>query len=175
MRILLVVILIIQTLSLSAQTDDLNKSAGPGLSKFNVHGVFGSTPSFGQTTIALNFEAKFFSTPSEKVHLYGRVGYLFLDGSKFSFEGCDNQLEGRTLSITFLKGKKNHHFEANSGVFIAYIRDSHGHGGSCDEDNGPTIKPYAEVGYRYQKPEGGFIFRAKIGIFAIGVGLGYAF
>jgi hypothetical protein len=35
--------------------------------------------------------------------------------------------------------------------------------------------PLIDVGYRYQKPDRGFIFKAKIGILGVGFGVGYAF
>jgi hypothetical protein len=35
--------------------------------------------------------------------------------------------------------------------------------------------PILDLGYRYQKQDGGFLFKAKVGILGIGFGLGYAF
>jgi hypothetical protein len=35
--------------------------------------------------------------------------------------------------------------------------------------------PLIDVGYRYQKPDRGLIFKAKIGILGVGFGVGYAF
>ena len=64
-----------------------------------------------------------------------------------------------------LTGKKNFHFELNAGVFS---------GKSSDDSNSITY-PLLDLGWRYQKPDGGFIFKAKVGILGIGIGLGYAF
>ena len=47
---------------------------------------------------------------------------------------------------------------------------------SGKDNNDPFILPLLDVGYRYQKPEGGLIFKVKAGILGIfSVGLGYAF
>ena len=39
----------------------------------------------------------------------------------------------------------------------------------------PFVVPIFNVGYRYQKPDGGFIFRANAGIVSLGLSIGYAF
>ena len=64
-----------------------------------------------------------------------------------------------------LTGKKNNHFELNAGGFLGFE----------DTYNEAFIFPIFNVGYRYQKPEGGFIFRANAGIISLGLSFGYAF
>ena len=39
----------------------------------------------------------------------------------------------------------------------------------------PFVFPIFNLGYRYQKPEGGFIFRANAGIISLGLSFGYVF
>jgi hypothetical protein len=68
-------------------------------------------------------------------------------------------------TITMLTGKRNSHFELNTGTFI--VSDS--------DDTNSGVYPLLAMGYRYQKPSGGFVFKTKIGILGLGIGLGYAF
>lgn len=104
---------------------------------------------------SFNYERNIHS--GEKVHWYGRLGAGFA-GVVFGEGG-----PGGLGAITMLTGKKNGHFELNAGAFIG-------------KNSGDSfIYPLLDVGYRYQKPEGGFIFRAKVGILGLGIGLGYAF
>ena len=70
-----------------------------------------------------------------------------------------------------LTGKKNNHFELNAGGFLGI--DGEGFLGIVDGE--AFIFPIFNVGYRYQKPEGGFIFRANAGIISLGLSIGYAF
>lgn len=93
----------------------------------------------------------------KKVSWYGRVGYGY--GGILLHDGGTGALG----AITMLTGKKNSHFELNAGVFS----------GKGDDDS--ITLPLLDVGYRYQKPSGGFIFKAKAGVLGIGIGLGYAF
>ena len=68
-------------------------------------------------------------------------------------------------ALTILVGESNNHFELNGGVFV-------GQGTTYDKS---FLLPFGNIGYRYQKPEGGFIFKAKLGVLGLGFGLGYAF
>ncbi len=52
------------------------------------------------------------------------------------------------LSIQAIVGEGNHHFEVGGGVTITTLRD---------KDARFAIP---EIGYRYEKPDGGFLFRA---------------
>lgn len=70
---------------------------------------------------------------------------------------------GGLLGGTMLTGQKNSHFEANLGLFVG-------------SETGETFTtPLVEIGYRYQKPQGGFLFKAKVGNLGLGFGFGYAF
>ena len=123
--------------------------------------------------LVMNYERHIYS--GQKVSWYGRVGFgygLFLQNSSSIDYGW-----GGLGAITMLTGKCNNHFEINAGAFI---------GNKSEESiilyedyNGRSafIPPIFNVGYRFQKPEGGFIFRANAGIIALSLGLsfGYAF
>lgn len=107
----------------------------------------------GQASI--NIENQIYT--GEKVTWYGRfglgaMGIIMVNGGP-----------GGLAGFTMLTGKNNNHFEINAGGFIYY------------GDRGVAAFPLIDLGYRFQKPEGGFIFKAKGGLLGIGIGLGYAF
>ena len=115
----------------------------------------------------MNYERLIYS--GQKVNWYGRLGGGWglnaidgLWGSDFGWGGLG--------AITMLTGKKNNHFELNAGGFL---------GLDCPcvigKDGEEFIFPIFNVGYRYQKPEGGFIFRANAGLISLGLSFGYAF
>lgn len=105
---------------------------------------------------SLNFEAKFHS--GKNLTWYGRIG--------FGGGGSGDNGTGGLAAITMLTGKRSNHFEINGGVFIANY---------SDVPSEYFALPILDLGYRYQKPSGGIIFRAKAGILGIGLGIGYAF
>ena len=110
------------------------------------------------TEIGLNYERQIYS--GGKISWYSRLGgsYGLIIHDIFSTtEGW-----GGLGAITMLTGKYNNHFELNAGAFIG--------------NEGYTfIYPIFNVGYRFQKPGGGFIFRANAGIISLGLSFGYAF
>lgn len=128
-----------------------HSTAQNAMSKVNVYAQIGALEA------TLNLEVRLHN--GSKITWYGRAGGgiwgifpLFVGTGGFG-------------SITMLAGKKNNHFELNGGLFFGYE---------------PFYKerfvfPIAEAGYRYQKPSGGFIFKANIGFFKLGIGMGYAF
>ena len=103
---------------------------------------------------AVNYERKIYS--GEKISWYGRLG---AGGSALFWT---NEGLGGLAAITMLTGKGNGHFEFSAGGFI---------GGGYET----FINLVLNVGYRYQKPNRGFIFRTFAGPVAIGIGAGYAF
>jgi hypothetical protein len=109
------------------------------------------------TELGLNYERQIYS--GEKISWYGRLG----GGRGGIIDDLDDYGGwGGLGAITMLTGKYNNHFELNAGAFIG--------------NEGYTfIFPIFNVGYRYQKPEGGFIFRANAGIISLGLSFGYAF
>tara|TARA_B100000579_G_C22257213_1_gene587650 strand:- start:12 stop:491 length:480 start_codon:yes stop_codon:yes gene_type:complete len=117
---------------------------------------------FGLVThLFTNIEGRIVSSKYNNRHLYFRGSYghviAFSGGSGTS--SFHTETETVVCALTFLKGKRKHHFETSSGFFI---RDD-------------SVFPLLELGYRAQEIQGGFLFQAKIGFLGIGLGLGYAF
>lgn len=129
-------------------------SAQSEMSKVTLYTQFGAVPGVEAT---LNLEVRFLNR--EKVTWYGRAG-AGLGGILIATGGA-----GGSASVSMITGKTNNHFELNGGIFIGYDQYY----------NDPFYLPVLDLGYRYQKPDGGFLFKAKIGILGIGIGLGYAF
>ena len=107
---------------------------------------------------SLNFETTLYSSKSNLFRLNGRLGLGYY---YFDFFGV-TQSAGGLGGLTFLLGRKNHRFETSLGGFV----------GSDHSSYGWFI---GTLGYRYQKPDGRFMFRLNIGTLGIGIGLGYAF
>lgn len=89
------------------------------------------------------------------------------------------------LGVPALIGKQNHHFEAVAGLVTYFDKESYDIGVNNAEFLGEPIPPRTEyidlllaasAGYRFQKPRGGFMFRAGIGFReGVYIGLGAAF
>ncbi|MDX2285729.1 MAG: hypothetical protein NW241_16295 [Bacteroidia bacterium] len=83
--------------------------------------------------------------------------------------GIENTWSGTLLGTAtayVLTGRKNHHFEAALGPELLI---------PSPEFFYPVV-PYAEAGYRFQKPSSGFFVRGFIGsVSGLGVGVGYSF
>lgn len=128
----------------------------PGLSKVNLYVDAGF---FIAGQASLNIE-KIVHT-NLKSTFYARIG---IGGAELAFS---SRGFGGLVALTFLRGKQNNHFEVNAGVFVG------------QEESFTKYHPFAlpllDFGYRYQKPEGGFLFKAKAGFLGIGIGLGYSF
>jgi hypothetical protein len=103
----------------------------------------------------VNYERSFHQ--GKWVSWYGRMGAGY-GGFLFAGGGF-----GALGAVTMLTGKKNSHFELSTGLFRG------------KEDRDAITLPIIDIGYRYQKPEGGLVFKAKIGILGVGFGIGYAF
>lgn len=85
------------------------------------------------------------------------------------------------ISMNCLTGIGNNHFEINVGMQILpnktwkRINDN-----GVDQDGDPyynkaKASPIFNLGYRYQRIQGGLIFRSFIGVGGVGIALGYAF
>ena len=145
-------IVLTSTHNLIAQTIEEPKN-----SKFNLHAGFGTNVMV--STANINFEYTFYRSETGLVKLNTRLGF----GAAAIFWGSSGY--GGLGGINVLLGEKNHHFETNAGLFV----------GSDYQGSETFYIPYLELGYRYQKPTGGFLFRAYVGVLGIGVGFGYAF
>jgi hypothetical protein len=65
-----------------------------------------------------------------------------------------------------LTGRRSHHFELGLGPELWLDKDEYT----------PVLVPFFEMGYRYQRPEGGLSLRVRAGLTSgLGLGLGYAF
>ena len=73
---------------------------------------------------------------------------------------------GPELAVVGLAGKKSHHLMLTSGVIFPIF-----------QYGGPALAafPFAELGYRYQRPQGGFVWRVHVGTTGLGLGAGWAF
>lgn len=111
---------------------------------------------------SINYDFHLKSLKEGKINLYGRGGL----GGTAVFYGPAGL--GGLGGVTMLTGKKNHHFEASLGAFVGND-NGQGYG------DGLFVLPLLDLGYRFQKPQKGFVFRAKAGILGVGIGLGYSF
>ena len=126
-----------------------------GMSKLNLYLELGVGP---VSSVSVNLEAHLTSSTSGKIHWYGRAG---IGGSAIFF---GSQGLGGLGALTMLTGNDKHHLEVSGGVFF----------GNDNYDGGFAL-PLLDLGYRFQKPGKGFVFRAKAGILGVGIGLGHAF
>ena len=125
------------------------------LSNINLYADGGFFPG---VQASINLEKRISS--GEKVTWYGRVG-----GGVAGIMMSETGGPGMLAAVTMLTGKEKNHFEINGGAFV----------GKNTESDDMYFLPLIDLGYRYQKPQGGFIFRAKAGFLGIGISLGYAF
>jgi hypothetical protein len=134
------------------------------ISKHNLYLELGTN--YYVSSVSLNFEKYIFSSKSGETNFYGRVG---LGGSSVYWHHAGWGGLGGLTMITNSTGSG--HFELSGGVFVGYEP-------SAPAVEGPGdlfVIPLLDLGFRYQKPGNHFIFRAKVGILGIGIGLGYAF
>lgn len=122
---------------------------------------------------SLNYER--FFTPKIGI----RVGGMYLQADDDA--GTEVGVGLFPVMATYLLGEGNSHFEAGAGIGIATAGVSDA---DLDEDFGDSaVYGTATFGYRYQKPEGGVMFRvgftpvvASGNVFPwVGASVGYAF
>ena len=114
----------------------------------------------GVTSGTVSIERHLYSNKKEKLHLYARLGFGYLHTFYFSPSG-----PGSKLGISLLSGKRKHYFETELGLM----------GGrhiQLNEDR-DYLGPMFSLGYRYQPPRTGFLFKAFAGILGVGIGVGY--
>ena len=110
--------------------------------------------------VGLSYERYAFSASQEKLQFYVRTSA----GALASFGGGAGF---GTVSLQALLGRGNSRLEGGLGIgVLVYDFDF--------QELGPI--PSINLGYRFQKPQGGFLFRTGIGIpEGIYVSFGYAF
>jgi len=125
------------------------------LSKINLYVDLGG--GFSRGLASVNIEGSVLSVKKLTFYARGGIGGGGID---------ETEGPGVLGAITMLTGKGNNHFEINAGTFI---------GKNSEVQDELFFMPIADLGYRYQKPEGGFIIKASAGFLGIRFGLGYAF
>ena len=119
----------------------------------------------------INYEFHLTSTASRTFQFSGRMGlgYIYAAGI---FCGGASGLFGST-GINMLVGSGSHHLDVNAGGQFRILSDGNDIEGffRCSSELKSFI-PLVEIGYRYQKPTGGFLFRAHIGSTGIALGFG---
>ena len=120
-------------------------------SKNNIH-----VESFLIFIQSINYENNIYK--SNLIQLNGRYGIAY---QQIEFFGVTESIGG-IGGLTFLLGRKRGHLETLIAGFIPFQRSG-------------ALWPIIELGYRYQNPNGGFLFRTFLGTTGIGIGLGYGF
>ena len=139
---------------LHAQSEEFSNSVA--YAEVGVVGLFGFLAGLN-----LSYEHRLYSNADNDLHIYGRGG-LAASGVLFGSGGIGGLFGGSLLT-----GSGNHHFEADLGVIVGK-NDGSG-------SNDVFAQAVGELGYRFQKPGGGFLFKIKAGITGIGGALGFAF
>lgn len=120
----------------------------------------------------LNYDRLF--TP----HVSGRVGLMLLAaGNGESAAG----VLATPLMVNYLVGEGNSHFEAGAGILL--INGAVDNVGTAEDEGFSGSVGTATLGYRYQRPGGGFIFRIGVTPFFglsggapwAGISFGYGF
>lgn len=86
-----------------------------------------------------------------------RVGFMYLSELDFFFASAEDLLLIPATMNYFLGSK--HKFELGAGVVLASV-SSTGAFGFKNNQSASNVVGTATIGYRYQKPQGGFLFRA---------------
>ena len=133
------------------------------ISKNTLYYEFGTNLIVSSTS--LNYERLVHRSKSDKLLLYGRTGF----GGAAVYWGSAGW--GGLAALTMLTGNKNAHFEASAGLFSGWQKPALAPGSVGNL----FYVPILDLGFRYQKPGKGFLFRAKAGTFGIGIGAGYSF
>lgn len=91
--------------------------------------------------------------------LHVRAGFANWS-SDDSFGAGTSSYTSVPVTVSFLRGRGRHRFESGGGVTVGResFRSSFGSGNESSQFTTIT----GIIGYRYQKPEGGFVFRAVV-------------
>lgn len=137
------------------------------LKKNSIFGNVGILPVVA-ASISISYDRSLFSTQNKTDYRAKlSIGFMGALGDTYSYQ---------SLAAGLLTGKRNSHFELFGGAALYQYTPVKLPGGILPEDSSIGIFPVGNIGYRYQKPDGGFIFRAGVGFPDMGyVGLGVAF
>jgi len=115
---------------------------------------------FGGYGASFNFERLIFGNKtSDNFYIKAGLGYYLIGGSDTELIGFD-----LPLSLVFLSGKNHNHFEADIGFRTIFVNKNEKHS-----------LLIANIGYRYQHPGNGILFKALAGVDGLTLGFGYAF
>lgn len=132
---------------------------------------------------ALFYSVNYERALSEK--LLGRVGFSFYTIEGEALAGRE-QFEGNgttiPIMINYLSGSGNGHLELGGGIAV-YSTDVDNPSSDFLDFNGSTLLFTGTVGYRYQQPGGGFLFKLsftpltnfEVVLPWLGAGIGYSF
>ena len=121
-----------------------------------VVGFWETFPSLWSYAIPLSYEYRILANKKNSLALMARGGIG-------SFSG----LWGPEVALVGLAGKGRHHAALTTGAIFPFWEI----GGGVAFNRAPLI----ELGYRYQRPEGGLVWRAHVGTTGLGLGAGWAF
>lgn len=153
---LLVFILLCTTHHSIAQLDTSDTEK---YSKAHFYMDIGTVIAYSSATV--NFEYNFLRSQSNLFALNGRIG------PAYAVKNNEASGPGGIVGLTGLVGKTKHRFEVSGGAFF---------GNNTGFSNRELFTlPVFDIGYRYQKPQGGLILRAKVGTLGAGIGFGFAF
>ncbi len=103
---------------------------------------------------SLNYERRF----GDKV--YGRLGLSYFSvGASAGESSAKVTLMTFPLMANYLVGDGSSHLELGAGALLLYAGGEVDSGGSRSSGEGVGIAGTATVGYRYQPPDGGFVFK----------------
>jgi hypothetical protein len=141
----------------------------PKVSTVNIYGDFGIGP---WTSVTINMEVRLVSSESNKVQLYARGGFGSVGELSVFCEGRTSK--GGIFGLTMLAGRGNHNFEISGGAYLGKWKEVERTGWLCGgSEKGSQKMPLIDLGYRYQNPNSQFMFRAKVGVLGVGIGLGF--
>ncbi len=139
----------------------------PDSTKLNTQAI---TINFGATwvynSVFVNYETKDFLKKNLKHDLKISTGFGFWNASVIS----KNTGAMFNAQVNYIRGAKKHHFEADGGVSIYLDK-----GVEPKAISYIGVIPRIFIGYRYQKPSGGFLFKSGIGgLEVLQIAVGYS-
>ena len=121
-------------------------------------------------TITLNYEPTIYESSSNTFRLNGRMGLGL--GWVLGFDG-DHGVSGAMGGLTMDFGRKNSHFLLSSGMIVATNFTEIDELSTSFDRLGAF--PLLELGWRYEKPQGGWTYKVAGGTLGLSFGLGYSF
>ncbi len=171
MKYLALFFLLFLTVSSSVFSQEVEENPSPAdthLKKNSVFGNVGLGLPWISGSASITYDRSIFITQDD-MDIRGKlsIGYLGVFGGSFNYQ---------SVTIGLLTGKHKNHFELFAGAALNQYNTSSSPGDTFQEESSIGIFPAGNIGYRYQKPGGWFIFRTGIGFPDLGyLGVGVAF